>query len=168
MGGVIFDLDQTLVDSSTAELLRKNGQWKKVYSLISQFQVYPGILDSVRYLRDKKIPYSIVTTSPSNYCTKVITHWDLLTPHMVCYHDTVCRKPDPEGMLKALVLMGCKPSDCLSFGDRDIDIQASNAAGIPSVACIWGATDTGSLMAANPQYVLDRSHDMNTFLQRFF
>lgn len=38
-------------------------------------------------------------------------------------------------MLKALEFMQIPASKAISFGDRVIDIQASNAAGIESVAC---------------------------------
>lgn len=47
-------------------------------------------------------------------------------------------KPHPAQMLKALDLMGVSAKDAISFGDRVIDIEASNAAGIESVACFWG------------------------------
>ena len=36
--GVIFDLDQTLIDSSIAETERKRRNWKGVYELIPKFK----------------------------------------------------------------------------------------------------------------------------------
>lgn len=47
-------------------------------------------------------------------------------------------------MLKALELMQCSAKETISFGDRVIDIQASNAAGIESVACFWGTKEKES------------------------
>ncbi len=50
----IFDLDQTLVDSSIAEQYRNQGEWKSVFSMISQFELYEGIDDVFRILHEKK------------------------------------------------------------------------------------------------------------------
>lgn len=46
------------------------------------------------------------------------------------YHDAKPIKPHPAPMLKALELMEVSAKQAISFGDRVIDIQASNDAGI--------------------------------------
>jgi phosphoglycolate phosphatase-like HAD superfamily hydrolase len=168
MGGVIFDLDQTLVNSSAAEALRKAGQWPQVYKLIPGFSVYPGIAEALQYLRDRRIPFSIVSTSPGTYCQKVMAHWGLKPSHLVAYHDVKYRKPNPESILKALGLMGCGARQCLSLGDRDIDIVASNAAGVRSVACTWGAADIPTLLASSPADVLHEPKGLIRLFEEFF
>jgi phosphoglycolate phosphatase-like HAD superfamily hydrolase len=50
--------------------------------------------------------------------------------------------------------MKSNPGNALSFGDRDIDIIASAAAGVKSVACLWGSEDPESLKKANPNYII--------------
>jgi len=47
----------------------------------------------------------------------------------------------------------------VSFGDRLIDIQASKAAGIPSVAYLWGSAESKEMQAANPEYVAQTPGD---------
>lgn len=168
MAGVIFDLDQTLVDSSSAEKLRKARQWGQVYKLIPGFSVYPGIGNALKYLRDRQIPFSIVSTSPGIYCQKVVSHWGLQTPFLVGYFDTAKTKPYPEPILKALELMGCTAGQCLSLGDRDIDIQASNAAGVRSIACTWGAADLTGLLASSPSDILGESKGLIRLFEGFF
>lgn len=59
-------------------------------------------------------------------------------------------KPAPDGMIRALNKIGSLPQDTVSFGDRAIDIQASNAAGITSVACLWGTRERVPLASSNP------------------
>ena len=49
-------------------------------------------------------------------------------------------------MLKALEHLGCSAAEAISFGDRVIDIQASNAANIESVACFWGTKEKSDLI----------------------
>jgi len=103
-------------------------------------------------LAERQIRYCMVTTSPSNYCEKVCAGWAIEPAYMVCYHDIPPsqQKPHPAPILKALDLLQVDATDALSFGDRDIDILASNAAGVRSVACLWGTANKQSLLAAKP------------------
>ena len=49
--GVIFDLDQTLIDSSIAVEERRKRNWEKVYSLIPNFKVFEGVNDIIQLLK---------------------------------------------------------------------------------------------------------------------
>lgn len=154
--GLIFDLDLTLIDSKIAEPHRNARQWAKVYETIPSFTPYGGINEVLEYIESQKIPYCIVTSSPSSYCVKVCNHWKINTAFSVCYHDTQRRKPHPDPINLALQKLGVNADRVLSFGDRDIDIIASNAAGVKSVACLWGAEDAETLIRSNPAYTLDK------------
>lgn len=166
--GVIFDLDQTLIDTSIADRHRKTGQWHQVYGLIPKFTLYPGVLESITYLHQQQIPMCVVTSSPSTYCSKVLLHWQIPIVHKICFHDTTHRKPHPEPIHKALALLGSQPARTLSFGDRDIDIQASNSANVISVACLWGTIDHHALTQAQPGYILTAPSDILPFLRQYF
>ena len=69
MKGIIFDLDLTLVDSTVAEEARSRRDWQRVYSLISQFKLYPGIEDVFNHIRLNRcdLKVAIVSTAPSAY-----------------------------------------------------------------------------------------------------
>jgi len=151
---LIFDLDQTLIDTSSAEQFRKPGQWEKAYAAIPYFILYEGLNSIFEHLIQNEYNICIVTTSPSTYCGKVLDHWKIPHNYKICYHDVKKRKPDPESFLKALQYLKAKPEEALSFGDRAIDIQASKAAGILSVACLWGSAESQLLLAAQPNFVV--------------
>ncbi|SKC19749.1 HAD family hydrolase [Dyadobacter psychrophilus] len=152
---LIFDLDQTLVNTSSAEQFRKTGQWAKAYSAIPNFILYDGLSDLFKYLTENGYNICIITTSPGDYCGKVLAHWGIPYNYKICYHDVKKRKPDPESFLKALQYLKARPEDVLSFGDRAIDIEASKAAGIPSVACLWGSAESQLLLDAKPDYAVN-------------
>lgn len=156
MKGLIFDLDLTLVDSSIAEEARNRRDWKYVYSLIPQFKIYPGIIDLFQYIRSNRqsVRVAIVSTAPSAYVRRVVDYFGIPIDTIVGYHDAA-RKPSPAGMVLAMQRMGTTPSNTISYGDRAIDILASNAAGIMSVACIWGSKETTSLLLSNPSIIID-------------
>lgn len=48
------------------------------------------------------------------------------------------RKPDPESFLAAIEKFGLKSEESLALGDRDLDLQAAQAAGV-RYTCAYGA-----------------------------
>lgn len=163
--GLIFDLDQTLIDSSIADQPRKLRQWQRVYSLIPSFYMYDSILEVIQSIRLKHIPFAIVTSSPESYCVKVLSNFKIQCEYRVCYHDTRFKKPHPEPILLAARKLDCEIKSIYSFGDRDIDIKASNDAGVNSVACLWGASDPDSLLSSAPALVLNHPVELLEFVR---
>jgi phosphoglycolate phosphatase-like HAD superfamily hydrolase len=150
MKSLIFDLDLTLVDSTIAEGARSKRDWKTVYSLIPQFIVYPGLEEIFNFISEFDITTAIVSTAPKSYIERVVQHFNMPIKFTIGYHDAKPIKPHSAPMLKALELMNDTSENVISFGDRAIDIQSSNAAKICSVACFWGTKERNEL--ANSGY----------------
>lgn len=165
--GLIFDLDLTLIDSKVAEPYRKQRQWQRVYEVIPSFSPYNGIAEVLDFVARENISYCIVTSSPNAYCVKVCQQWGINSELCVCYHDTARRKPYPDPIHLALQKLKLPASNVLSFGDRDIDITASNAAGVSSVACLWGAGNHESLLAAHPVHTIQQPNEMIDLITQF-
>ncbi|WP_222537027.1 HAD family hydrolase [Pedobacter polysacchareus] len=68
--------------------------------------------------------------------------------------DTIDLKFIAESFHKAAALLGCDCTGIYSIGDRAIDIQASQAAGITSVACIWGNNVAELLSISKPTNII--------------
>ncbi len=167
--GIIFDLDQTLVDSRIAKPLRDRRDWNGVYNLIPSFSLYPTVLDLLQYVHANQIPLAIVTSSPRPYCQKVIDYFALPIDTCVCYHDTSKHKPHPEPIILAVEKMRViNRGSILSFGDDAQDIMASNGANVISVACMWGTSDAKSLLSSNPNHICNTPEDMSTLIREYF
>ena len=162
--GIIFDLDLTLVDSSIAENARKNRNWPLVYSLIPSFTLYDGFNEVFKALRTKGLKVCVVSTSPRPYVERVIRFFNIPCDYIVGYHDAKPIKPHPAPMLKALELLSYKPEEVLSLGDRVIDIKASNAAGIKSIACFWGTNEEDDLKRSGCTSSLLKPEDILTLI----
>lgn len=158
--GVIFDLDQTLVDTSISEGYRKDRNWSKVYGLTSSFQLYDGISIALKYLTDNNIKICIVTASPGKYAKKVLDCFNIPFDHLVDYFSTARKKPFPDPMFRALELLNLNPSEVLSFGDRAIDMESAHKARIKSVACLWGTSEKNQLILTNPSYIIEKPIEM--------
>lgn len=165
MKSIIFDLDLTLVDTTVLEPLRHTKQWQEAYRRIPETKMYDGISQVLDIIRKHNIPCAIVSTSPRPYVEKIVEYYKLPVQHIVSYHDVKPIKPHPAQMLKALELMGKSAKDVISFGDRVIDIQASNAAGIESVACFWGTKEKGELIRSGYSHAIVRPDEILTLIR---
>lgn len=154
--GVIFDLDLTLVNSQIAEAYRTSRNWKQVYSLIPKFTLYDGIAELIAELQKQNIPICIVTSSPESYCKKVLAHFGLNVPTMVCYHHTQLRKPHPAPLQLALKKMGVSADKVVNVGDDPKDIQAGRAAGIKTnLGVSYGVKNVKELKSTKPDMVCE-------------
>lgn len=165
MRSAIFDLDLTLIDSTIAEQGRRDRQWNKVYSLIPRFSVYDGLQQVFDIIRKHSIKTCIVSTSPKPYLEKVVQHFNIPCDFIIGYHDAKPIKPHPASMLKALEQLQVDAVNAISFGDRVIDIQASNAAGIESVACFWGTKEKKELLTSGYRHAIVHPSEILTLIR---
>lgn len=166
MKSIIFDLDQTLVDSSTSSQERKNRNWSNVYSMIPNFILYDGCREVFKYINEHGIKVALVSTAPNVYVTKVAAYYQIPQNVIIGYHDAKPIKPHPASFLKAIELLGETPKNIISFGDRLIDIQAAQAANVISVACLWGSQEVSQLNQSKADYIISKPIEMLTLLQR--
>lgn len=165
MRSIIFDLDLTLVDTTICENARHNRNWQEAYSLIPQCTVYNGICEVLNIIRKYSIKAAIVSTSPRPYVEKFVDYYNIPAQYIVSYHDAKPIKPHPAQMLKALELMGEQATNVVSFGDRAIDIIASNAAGIESVACLWGTKERAELLRSGYRHAILKPSEILTLIR---
>ncbi len=152
---VIFDLDQTLVDSRVCEAQRKAREWSKVYAQVPNIQEYLGVSDLLVELNGRGIDTCVVTSSPRSYCERVLRRFGWAFRKTVCYHDTTKRKPQPDPYLAAMAHFGSKASDTVAVGDAANDIYAAERAGIYSIGTLWGCGDGDALRESRPDVICE-------------
>ncbi|AFZ55557.1 HAD family hydrolase [Cyanobacterium aponinum] len=157
-----FDFDQTLIDSRQAEIYRKNREWSKVYDLIPQLLPYNGINELLYNLKSNNLKIGIVTSSPKNYCLKVINYWGWQIDSIVAYHDTVYHKPHPESLYKAIQQLSGEANSVIYVGVQEDDIIASSQAGILSVYATWGLTKVNQNI--NADYIFTQVSQLSQFI----
>lgn len=162
--GIIFDLDQTLIESNQAYPLRKNRNWEAVYKIIPNLYPYPEISELIKELKSFNFLICIVTSSPRKYCELVIKQWDWKIDATVCYHDTSKHKPHPEPIEEGLLRLGLEAKNVVTVGDSSIDIQAAKAAGVFSIGVLWGSLNKVSLEDSNPELLCKTVKELKEFL----
>ncbi|MDE5887978.1 MAG: HAD family hydrolase [Muribaculaceae bacterium] len=165
MKSIIFDLDLTLIDTTCLETLRHERRWQEAYQRIPETTMYEGMAEILEVIRKHNILCAIVSTSPRSYIEKIVAHYNLPIQHIVSYHDAKPIKPHPAQMLKALEIMGVSADKVVSFGDRVIDIEAANAAGIESVACFWGTKEKRELLRSHYNHAIIYPKEILTLIR---
>lgn len=66
--------------------------------------------------------------------------------------DVVDPKPHPEGIIKAMNVLGCTPQETLFIGDSNADIEAGARANVKTVGVNWLDNSHGSKFLVKPDY----------------
>jgi HAD superfamily hydrolase (TIGR01549 family) len=137
--GFIFDLDQTLFDTSSIDDYRNSGDWETAIRLAKDFSPYDGI--EALFGKIRGLGYydlCIVTSSPRPYAEVLARKLQVPFNRLIAYHDTGKHKPDPEPYFKAKQIMQIYDPCIVVFGDTDEDIIPAKQLGMTSVFAGWG------------------------------
>jgi pyrophosphatase PpaX len=69
-------------------------------------------------------------------------------------------KPDPEPVHIALDRLGAQPEDAVFVGDSPHDMAAGRAAGVTTVAALWGPFSRAQLASSEPDYYIERMGEL--------
>jgi len=127
--GIIFDLDNTLLQTDDLEYNRSQGtSGSKLISYNKE-----RIIIDPKYLEKLKqagIQIGIVTSSPRKYAENLLTKYGYPYDYLVAAKDTLRSKPLPDPLLKCAIKFKVHPQYILHIGDQLSDIQAGQSAGM--------------------------------------
>lgn len=127
--------------------------------------VYPGVVPLLERARKASVPMAVVTGRHRQDLEILLKPHGLLDyfPVIVTDNELSAPKPAPEGLLKALALLGTQASQSFYIGDSRTDIEAAHAAGMKSVAALWDAkVDREKLLRAKPHALAEHPDDVWT------
>jgi phosphoglycolate phosphatase/pyrophosphatase PpaX len=95
--------------------------------------------EMIRHLKENGIKIGIVTGKArrSLDISLKALQMDKLFEVIITGDDVVKPKPHPEGIIKALSLLGVQNNEAMFIGDSDADIQAGNQANVHTVGVQW-------------------------------
>jgi pyrophosphatase PpaX len=129
---------------------------------------YADVVDVVTELRARGHPTAVVTSKADDIAHRTLAHVGLL-PLMdlvVGVGATARHKPDPEPVLYALGRLDYAPAEALFVGDSPHDIRAGNAAGVATVAALWGPFSRDVLEAVRPTFTIARITELPGIVER--
>lgn len=101
---------------------------------------FESIPEFLAALDDAGVPWGIVTNKPEYLAVQVLDKldWSERSKVLIGGDTLPVKKPDPLPLIVAAEKMGIAPADIVYVGDDLRDIQAANAAGMRSIAALWG------------------------------
>ena len=131
---------------------------------------YDGVPEVVAELFERGHPMAVVTSKASGIAHQSLTYvgLDRYFPVFVGFDETTRHKPDPEPVNVALSRLGVSAEHAVFVGDSPHDIHAGNAAGVVTVAALWGPFSRETLAAARPDHFIGCLPDLPAVLERAF
>ncbi len=103
-------------------------------------RIYPGVCEGLDALREQGLALACVTNKPAAFTAPLLARMGLADyfPVVVSGDTLPHKKPRPEPILHACVLMNSTPASNLHIGDSANDIDAARAAGSPVLCVPYG------------------------------
>ena len=127
---------------------------------------FPGVIETLQELERRGNPMGVVTSKSNEMMDRGLAYVgaiDFMKTRIGMDSCTV-HKPEPEPVLVALRELGYQPHEALFVGDSPHDIASGNAAGVTSVAALWGPFTREQLDQQSPSRYLDRITDLPALL----
>ena len=123
-------------------------------------QPYPGILPMMEKLREAGVKMAIVSNKLHPAVQELSRRFfaELVTS-AVGESETVRRKPNPDGVLRALKEMGSRPEEAIYVGDSEVDWETARNAGLRCALVCWGFRDEEFLRTLPGTFAYAQSPD---------
>ena len=93
------------------------------------------------------------------------------TPYLdatVCASDVHRPKPDPESALLACQRLNVDPAKAVMIGDSVYDLRCARGAGVACIAAAYGAAHRDTLLAENPDLLVDTPEELFAWAESAF
>ena len=117
-------------------------------------RLFDGVATMLEDLEARGLAWGIVTNKAERYTGPVVVSLRLAhrAGTIVCGDTTPHAKPHPAPLLHAASALRLAPSRCAYVGDDRRDIDAGNAAGMPTLVASWGYLGNGDPPSAWPAH----------------
>jgi phosphoglycolate phosphatase len=102
--------------------------------------VYPGVVETLRELRDRSVAVAVCTNKPERFVRPLLDALDLGGYfEVIVGGDTLPeRKPSAVPLLHVVDRFGLQPARCLMVGDSATDVETAAAAEMPMALVTYG------------------------------
>lgn len=145
-------------------------------NIANETKLFKGMTELLQELEENNINWGVVTNKPAWLTEPLMQALNLSSrAATIVSGDTLEeRKPHPAPILYACEQAGSDAAECIYIGDAERDIEAGNAAGMPSVIALFGYIDKsdtpdnwGAHASINsPQQILSIINSLNNLQTR--
>lgn len=101
---------------------------------------YNGVSEMIEQMKIRDIKLNVLSNKPDHFTKMLVMHHfgKGVFSEIMGESDRFPRKPDPSAALYILGSNGSDPGESVLIGDGDSDIMTARAAGMNSIAVLWG------------------------------
>jgi len=143
---------------------------KKFYDILDGFElagvsttsVLPGVSESLAYLKSQGVRLGVLTNSGRKAATKALARAGLtkMFEFVLTRDETLSLKPRPEGLRKAVLMLGLPSGDVYYVGDSTMDIVAARAAGLKLISVATGSYSEERLRKEGAELVVSSLEEL--------
>lgn len=163
INAIVFDLDQTLVDTSKIEGFRNHQQWEDCYQHFHQTYMIPTVKEFLQHARPWKI--GVVTNSPHEYAKRLLEYHDIPYDSLIAYQHGK-NKPYPNQLLSCAEELQVEPRRSIYIGDDTIDIIAAKAAGFKAIGYASNKAEIKRFIPFMPELIITNYYEIRQFLHQ--
>jgi pyrophosphatase PpaX len=131
-------------------------------------RAYEGVVDTLEQLYNWGHPMGVVTSKSNEMMERALryTGLDVYMETMIGSDSCAIHKPDPFPVRMALEELGYPAHQAVFVGDSPHDINSGNAAGVTTIAALWGPFTRNELALSSPILYLNRITELPRAIQR--
>jgi pyrophosphatase PpaX len=129
---------------------------------------YEGVIDTLALLYQRGHPMAVVTSKGNAMMDRGLKFIgaDDYIEVAIGYDSVHIHKPDPYPVKAALEKLEYGADEAVFVGDSPHDVKSGNAAGVITIAALWGPFTRATLEAYHPSYFLDDIKQLPALLDR--
>lgn len=129
---------------------------------------YEGVAETLALLHKRGHPMGVVTSKANAMMDRGLKFIgaDKYMDVAIGFDSCEIHKPDPFPVLLAVEKLGYTPAEAVFVGDSPHDIKAGNAAGVITIAALWGPFTREMLEPYHPAHYLERISELPRSLKR--
>jgi phosphoglycolate phosphatase len=143
--------------------------YRQRYETIGLFEneVYPGVPELLRRLRDEGFPLFVVTSKPKVYADRITQHFGFADFFIEVYGPELDGRFDEKVELVGYVLQqrSLDPSRTIMIGDRARDVESGRAHGTRTIGVTYGFGTLEEIVAAKPDCICDSPSEIAPAVQ---
>lgn len=159
-------LPYKIEDSELDEITEFFKQYYKD-NMLKHTKAYDGILAMLAELKEKGYKLAVVSNkfddAVKGLCKKYFGDYIQIA---IGEGYGIEKKPNPNGVLKAIKELNSTKEDSIYIGDSEVDIQTAANAGLPCISVLWGFKDKDFLVKNNAKLFAQTPNDIIKIIEK--
>ena len=149
-------------DLGLRELVRKTFDEEYAIHSMDNTCAYDGCAETLKALAERGAKLGVLSNKPDEFVGRILKEiypdikFDLAWGQQKKYK----RKPSGEALVAMLEQLGIERSECLYFGDSDVDVYTALDAGVPMCGVLWGFRSREELISAGAPRVISEPKEI--------